>query len=130
MNIYAVIAGVLALFAAIGHLTIGKKQFLAPMMNAGFDQLAEKVMQSVFHYISVFLFLSAYILIISGVRGANCAIDPIPVYGFLGMNYLLFAIAQVIIALRAKISLLKMFQWIFWILISAFAFLAAGVAST
>lgn len=126
MNIYAVVAGVLALFAAIGHLTIGKKQFLSPMMNAEFDSLAKKVMQSVFHYISVFLFLTAYILIMPGVRGANCVIDPTPVFGFIGVNYLLFAIAQIIVAFRAKISLLKMFQWIFWILISAFSFMAAN----
>lgn len=42
MNVYAVIAGVLALFAAIGHLTIDEKQFLAPMMNAEFGQLVKK----------------------------------------------------------------------------------------
>ena len=129
MNIYAVVAGVLALFAAIGHLAIGKKMFLNPMMHAEFDPLAKKVMQSVFHYISVFLFLTAYILIMPGVRGADCAIDPTPVFGFIGVNYLLFAIAQIIIALRAKISLFKMFQWIFWILIAVFSFLAAGAVN-
>ena len=129
MNVYAVIAGVLALFASIGHLTIGKKQFLLPMMNADFDQLAKKVMQSVFHYISIFLFLSAYMLIMPGVRGANCAIDPTPLFGFIGMNYLLFALGQIIIALRAKISLFKMFQWIFWILIAVFSFLAVGAVA-
>ena len=129
MNVYAVIAGVLALFASIGHLTIGKKQFLLPMMNADFDKLAKKVMQSVFHYISIFLFLSAYMLIMPGIRGENCMIDPTPLFAFIGMNYLLFTIGQIIIALRAKISLLKMFQWIFWILIAGFCFLAAGAAS-
>ncbi|MCY1721228.1 hypothetical protein OU798_12795 [Prolixibacteraceae bacterium Z1-6] len=54
MNTYAVIAGVLAAFASIGHLTIGKKQFLQPFLDAEFDHLAKKVMHSVFHYITVF----------------------------------------------------------------------------
>lgn len=129
MNTYAIIAGIIALFASIGHLTVGKKQFLRPMLDASFDVLAKKVMHTVFHYITVFLFLTAYILLMPGIRGENCAIDPTPVFGFLGMNYLLFAVAQIIIALRAKISLIKMFQWIFWILISVFSFLAAGAIS-
>lgn len=129
MNIYAVVAGIIALFAFIGHLTIGKKMFLKPMMEAEFDQLAKKVMQSVFHYVSIFQFLSAYMLIMPGIRGENCNIDATPLFGFIGINYLLFAIGLVIIALRAKISLLKMFQWIFWILIATLSFMAAGAVS-
>ena len=130
MNIYAVIAGVIALFAFIGHLTIGKKLFLKPMLDADFDYLAKKVMQSVFHYVSIFQFLSAYMLIMPGIRGENCNIDPTPLFGFIGINYLIFAIGLVIIALRAKISLLKMFQWIFWILIATLSFMGAGSAAT
>ena len=86
MNVYAVIAGVLALFAAIGHLTIGKKQFLAPMMKADFDQLAKKVMQTVFHYITVFLLLSSYMLIMPGIMGVNCQFVPTPLFAFIGVN--------------------------------------------
>ncbi len=127
MNTYAVIAGVLAFLASIGHLTIGKKQFLQSMMGAEFDQLAKKVMQSVFHYISVFLFLTAFMLIMPGLRGSQCTIDPTPLFIFIALNYLFFAIAQIIIAIRAKISLLKMFQWIFWVLISVFSYLAGSI---
>lgn len=126
MNLYAIVAGVLALFATIGHLTIGKKQFLNPMLNAEFDQLAKKVMHSVFHYITVFLLLSAYMLIMPGIRGSECMFNPTLLFGFIGANYFLFAVFQIAIALRAKISLLKMFQWMFWILIAVLSFLAVG----
>lgn len=129
MNLYAVVAGVISLFAAIGHLTIGKKQFLTPMLNADFDQLAKKVMHTVFHYITVFLLLSAYMLIMPGIRGSECMFNPTLLFGFIGANYLLFGISQIVIVLRAKLSLLKMFQWMFWVLIAVLSFLAVGVSN-
>jgi hypothetical protein len=121
MNIYTLIAGLLAAFATIGHLTIGKKQFLNPMLAADFDVLPKKVIHSVFHYITVFLLLSALMLIVIGVRGSSCMFDPTLLLVFIGANYFLFAVFQIIIAVAAKISLLKMFQWIFWLLIAVFA---------
>ena len=123
MNIYVLVAGIIAAFAAIGHLTVGKKQFLLPMLSAGFDQVPKKVMHSVFHYITVFLVLSAFVLIMMGIRGSGCMFDPTLLLGFIGLNYLMFAIWQIIIALSSGISLLKMFQWIFWLLISIFSIL-------
>ncbi|MDB4583807.1 hypothetical protein N9164_11690 [Draconibacterium sp.] len=110
MNIYALIAGILAAFATLGHLTMGKKQFLMPMLNAEFDNLPKKVMHSVFHYITVFLLFTAFMLIMIGIRGSGCMFDPTLVLGFIGANYLLFAIWQIVIALSASISLFKMFQ--------------------
>jgi hypothetical protein len=102
---------------------MGKKHFLMPMLNAEFDNLAKKVMYSVFHYISVFLILSSFLLIMLGIRGSGCMFDPTLVVAFIGINYLFFAISQIIVALSARISLLKMFQWVFWLLISIFSFL-------
>lgn len=121
MNIYILIAGILAAFATIGHLTIGKKQFLNPMLAADFDNLSKKVMHSVFHYITVFLLLSALVLIMVGIRGSECMFDPTLFLGFVAANYFLFAVFQIVIAFSAGISLLKMFQWIFWLLIAIFA---------
>lgn len=99
------------------------------MIDAEFDGLAKKVMHSVFHYITVFLILSAFMLIMMGFRGSGCMFDPTLVLAFIGTNYFLFAVCQIIIATTAKISLLKMFQWIFWLLISAFSFLGVYVAN-
>jgi hypothetical protein len=127
MNTYALIAGIIAAFATIGHFTMGKKLFLTPMLDAEFDNLAKKVMHSVFHYISVFLILSAFILIMMGIRGSGCMFDPTLVLGFIGVNYLFFALWQIVIALSSGISLLKMFQWIFWLIISVFSFLAVAL---
>ncbi|MCY1721229.1 hypothetical protein OU798_12800 [Prolixibacteraceae bacterium Z1-6] len=60
-----------------------------------------------------------------GIRGADCMFDQTPLFGFIGVNYLFFTVVQVLIALRAQISLFKMFQWIFWLLVSIFSFLGA-----
>ncbi len=127
MNVTVFIAGIIALFATIGHFTMGRKQFLKPMLNAEFDLVAKKVMHSVFHYVSVFLILSAFFLTMIGARGANCVIDPFILLFFLGASYVLMAVWQVIIALLAKVSLLKMFQWMIWLVIGVLIF--AGIES-
>lgn len=123
MNVTVFIAGIVALLAAIGHFTIGKKQFLGPMLNADFELVAKKVMHSVFHYVSVFLLLSAFFLIMIGSRGTRCVFDPSLILLFLGASYFLMALWQILIALTAKVSLLKMFQWIFWLVIAVLIFL-------
>jgi VIT1/CCC1 family predicted Fe2+/Mn2+ transporter len=123
MNITVLIAGIIAALATIGHFTMGTKQFLNPMLEAEFNPISKKVMHAVFHYISVFLALSAFFLIMVGARGMRCVFDPFLILVFIGGNYALFAILQIIIALSSKASLLKMFQWVFWIAIAILVFM-------
>ena len=126
MNWLILIAGLFALFATIGHLTMGRKSFLNPMMDASFDEVSKKVMQTVFHYVSVFQILSAVALLLVAF-GFSCNLDNTLLIWFIALNYSLFAFAGIIIALTSGIpnGLAKMFQWIFWIIIAVFAWIGA-----
>jgi hypothetical protein len=126
MNVFALIAGIIALAATIGHFTMGTKMYLKPVLNSDLDPVVKKVVQSFFHYSSVFLILTSFTLIMSGIRGSECELDSKTLFGFVGFNYAMFAVWQLIIALTSKIpgAPFKMFQWIFWVLIAVFCFLA------
>ena len=127
MNYYTLIAGAIATFALIGHLTMGCKLYLNPMKNADFDVVPKKVMQTLFHYITVFQLLSAFFLVMTGIRGEGCQFDTFLIHGFILVNYTGFGIVQIIYALNSGIKggLFKMFQWVFWLLIALFT--AAGM---
>jgi hypothetical protein len=126
MNWLVVISGVVALFAVIGHFTMGSKSFLRPMMNATFDEVSKKVMHSVFHYISIFLVLSAVALILIGF-GYSFNLGSELLVRFIAINYMLFALVQIIVALTSSIPkpLTKLFQWVFWIVIAVLAWIGA-----
>jgi hypothetical protein len=49
MNGPILIAGVAAAFCALGHFTVGRKQYLKPMLAASFDDVAKRVNHCVFH---------------------------------------------------------------------------------
>ncbi len=126
MNWLVLISGLFTLFAVFGHFTMGSKNFLKPMMDATFDEVPKKVMHSVFHYISVFLVLSAAALILVGF-GVSFNLGSTLLIRFIALNYLLFAGVQLIIALTSKIPspLTKLFQWVFWIIIAVLAWIGA-----
>jgi len=122
MNGLVLISGIFALLTTIGHFAVGTKQFLMPMMGAMFDPVAKKVMHCVFHYISAFLILSTIALLSVGtgvlqVQGGALLVQ------FIACNYLVFAIWQIILASTSGIpkGLLRLFQWVFFVLISVFA---------
>ncbi len=126
MNWLILIAGLVALFATIGHLTMGRKTFLKPMMDASFDEVPKKVMQSVFHYVSVFQILSTVALLFVAF-GFSFNLDSTLLVWFVALNYSLFAITGIIIASTSGIpnGLVKMFQWIFWVIIAVLAWIGA-----
>ena len=126
MNWLVLISGLFALFAVFGHFTMGTKSFLKPMMDATFDEVPKKTMQSVFHYESVFQILSAAALILIGI-GYSFNLDSTLLIRFIAINYLLFAVVQVIIALTSNIPspLTKLFQWMFWVIIAVLAGIGA-----
>jgi len=119
MNMFVMIAGVVAALTTIGHFLVGSRQYLKPMMNAEFDAIPKKVMHSIFHYSSVFLLISTvYLLLIgAGVIGAQ---GTAMLLFFIALNYLGFAIWLIKLALASGISkpLIKMFQWVFFIIIA------------
>ncbi len=126
MNWLVLISGLFVLFAVIGHFTMGSKSFLKPMMDASFDEVPKKVMHSVFHYVSVFLVTSAALLILVGF-GVDLGTGTTLAVRFVAVNYALFAVVQLIIALTSSIEspLMKLFQWTLWIIIAVLALIGA-----
>ena len=127
MNWPIFIAGLAAAFCTLGHFTAGRKLYLQPMLAASFDDVAKKVNHCVFHYVSVFLVLSAVCLVLVGA-GFTFNTDTALLVKFIAIHYALFATAQIIIAATSGIqnALFKMFQWTIFVFIAVFAWMGAA----
>jgi hypothetical protein len=127
MNWMIFISGLAAGFVNLGHFTVGRKEFLKPMLQANFDEVPKKVMHSVFHYVSVYVVLSFIVLIAIGLGFSFGAANTLLVK-FIAINYFLFAITQIIIAATSNIQngVIKLFQWIFFMVIAIFSWLGAS----
>ena len=68
MDVLTFIAGLLAVFVVFGHFVMGIKSYLKPMLGADFDLVPKATMQSAFHYVSIFLVLSAAALVLAGLE--------------------------------------------------------------
>ena len=126
MNWLIIIAGLVAAFTTIGHFLIGTKMYLKPMLEASFDPVPKRVMHSVFHYVSTFQITSTLALLAIGF-GFLADAQPSLLVRFIALNYAIFAIWQIALAATSKIprAILKMFQWVFFVLIAVFAWLGA-----
>jgi hypothetical protein len=121
------ISGLAAGFVNLGHFTVGSRDFLKPMLQADFDEVPKKVMHCVFHYVSVYVVLSFIVLIAIGLGFSFGAADMLLVK-FIACNYFLFALTQIVIAAASKIpkGAIKLFQWIFFMIIAIFAWIGAS----
>ena len=128
MDWYIIIAGLIAAATTVGHFAFGSKKFLKPMLGASFDPIPKKVMHCVFHYVSAYLILSAVTLLLIGL-GIWSGIGTAAVINFIAINYVIFAIWQIVLAITSGISngIFKLFQWIFFVLIALFSFLGTGL---
>jgi len=127
MNWMIFISGLAAGFVNLGHFTVGRKDFLKPMLQADFDDVPKKVMHSVFHYVSVYVVLSFIVLTAIGVGFSFGTADALLVK-FIAINYFLFAVTQIVIAATSTIpnGVIKLFQWIFFMVIAIFAWIGAS----
>lgn len=125
MNYFIFASAILTLAAVIGHFTMGYKSYLKPVMDSDVDIVPKKVMQSIFHYVSVFLVLSTIILFAGSHHSCPLYDYVHNMIKFIGIVYAFFAIIQIIIALNSGIpgGVFKLFQWVFWTLIAAGAIL-------
>jgi len=125
MNYFILISAILSLAAVIGHFTMGRKDYLKPVLNSDIDIVPKKVMQSCFHYMSVTLVLSTIILLAGSYHSCPMYDYVHNMVRFIGILFGLFAVSQFIIAATSGIpgGVFKLFQWVFWALISAFAIL-------
>lgn len=126
MNWFVLISGLFAAFVVIGHFVVGGKEYLKPMLDASFDEIPKKVMHCVFHYVSAYLILSALALLMIGF-GIGSKGDTTLLTRFIALNYAVFAVWQIILALSSNIpnGVFKMFQWILFALIAVFAWIGA-----
>jgi hypothetical protein len=121
MNWPVFIAGAGAVFITLGHFVFGSKMYLKPMLQASFDDLPKKVNHCVFHYLSVYLVLSAIFLLLAGT-GYTDQPDSWLVK-FISINYGLFSVVQIIIAATSGIqgAIFKMFQWALFTFVAVFS---------
>jgi len=126
MNWFLFIAGLFGAFTTAGHFTMGSKNYLKPMMDASFDEVPKKVMHCVFHYVSAYLVLSTAVLFALGI-GINFQVNTTLLVRFIAVNYAIFAITQIIIALTSKIpsGIAKLFQWMLFIVVAVLAWVGA-----
>ncbi len=126
MDYFILTSGVLASLATIGHFAVGTKDFLKPVMVSDIDEIPKKVMQSLFHYMSVFMVLTSIFLL--AISTGKCMLfeSTTDVVKLIGIIYGGFAVIQFIIALTSsiKMGIFKLFQWIFWALIALFALMS------
>lgn len=127
MNYYILVAGVLASFATIGHFAMGTKDFLKPVMVSDIDEIPKKVMESLFHYMSVLMILTSVVLLAIAMGNNLIFESTVDVVKIIGSIYACFAVVQFYIALTSsiKMGVFKLFQWVFWTLIAVFSFLGA-----
>lgn len=125
MNYFIFVSAILALAASVGHLTMGRKEYLLPVLNSQVDIVPKKVMLSLFHYMTVFMLLSAFILFAGSHQSCPLYNYVHHMIRFIGVVYGFFALTQFIIALNSGIpgGVFKLFQWVFWVLIAVFAIL-------
>lgn len=83
-------------------------------------------MHCVFHYVSAYLILSTIALLMVGL-GIGLQGDTTLLIRFIALNYAVFAVWQIVLALSSRIpnGLFKMFQWILFALITIFAWIGA-----
>jgi|GEM_PF-432751 hypothetical protein len=122
-----VIAGIVWAMTTIGHFAVGTSQFLDPMLAASFDEVAQKVMHCVFHYVSTYLILSSAALLLIGfgkLRNSGAAL----MVRFIAVNYAVFGIWQLGLVFSSDIpsAPTKLFQWTFFFIIAACAWLGAA----
>ncbi len=124
MNWFIMLAGLFAGFTVIGHFTMGSKLYLKPMLVSDMNEIPRKIMHCVFHYISVYLVLSCLVLLTAGFGIKSVTIPPV-LLQFIALNYIGFALVQILIALTSKINnvIFKMFQWTFFVLIAVLTLL-------
>jgi hypothetical protein len=127
MNWLIFIGGLAAGFCTLGHFAIGNKAFLKPMLQAPFDDVPKKVMHCVFHYISAFLVLSSIALLAIGM-GYNFNADTTLLVKFISISFIVFAVTQIVLAATSTIpnGVIKLFQWIFFVVIAIFAWIGAS----
>ncbi len=114
------ICAYLSVFMFVGHIVMGIKLYLKPMLSSDTEEIAKNVMHAVFHYVSVIMLFSSIALILYAHEIVEISSDVIL---FIGIFYLGCGILQMVMAIVSKglQGLIKMFQWSMFIPIGILA---------
>jgi hypothetical protein len=129
MNPPIFLAGLGAGLIAADHLTRGRKQYLMPMLQASFDDLAKKTLLCVYLYLSFFFILSAAVLLAVGA-GYDFNAHAVWLVKFISVNFALFTVIQIVIAATSDIpnAIRKMYQWTLFAFVAVFAWVGVVYA--
>ncbi len=120
MNGLLIASGLLAGFATLGHVTIGSKLFLRPFLSAELEAVPRKVMQTLFHFITIDFALGTAVLLYAGIS-RDPVWDTFLAVLVTAIKFGLYALVQIVAVSFSGIEggLKKMFQWTFFLAISA-----------
>ena len=104
MNYYFLTAGIVSMFAVIGHFTIGRADFLIPVLNANIDEVSKKVMHNIFQCMSVFMILTTILLIYFSFDDNFMLSNHTAVVQLIGITYAGFVAVQLMVAITSSIQ--------------------------
>ncbi len=126
MNILLLISGCLAAFMAVGHLTIGKKQFFDPMLGADFDPTSKRIMTFVWHMSTVSLLAAPTGLIYAAlIAGAGPVMTVLAV--FIGIQFLVIGALHLFLVATSHLpgAVYKQFQWMLFLAVGMTALMGS-----
>ncbi len=121
MNWFYLISCIVATLACIGHFVIGYRKYLTPVLLSDADMFSKRTALSLYHYMSVWMVITAVVMMLYTFDWPPFVADNDFVAKFIGLVYAGFAFVNLLSAI--KVGIFRLFQWIFWALISIFAFL-------
>lgn len=123
MNWMLIVAGLIAVATTMGHVILGGKQFLAPMLQLSFDAVAKRTLYAAWHYITVSIGLAAAVLLTLGVMQELGLLAA----KVIAIQFALYAVVCIVLGATAgfRKGVFKMFQWVFFIPIAVLAWLGA-----
>ncbi|MGL4411867.1 MAG: hypothetical protein ACRCZM_10770 [Bacteroidales bacterium] len=125
MNIYYLIAAILAIISQIGHLTVGSREFLKPILDSEhLPSVVKGVVHSLFHYMTFIIGVTAIALLYFTFYSSYGPIEA-RVIGVIS-GYVWIGMGLVALALSFKYGLFRIFQWIFWFAIGALALIGSN----
>ncbi|MGL4993719.1 MAG: hypothetical protein ACRC6R_06300 [Bacteroidales bacterium] len=125
MNIYYLIAAFVAVLSQIGHLTIGRKKFIDPVLKSDYiSQEVKGVVHTLFHYMTYMIGVSAVVLFYISQYSTVLSVDSSVIGLFLGCVWA--GMGLVALTLSFRYGLFKIFQWIFWFVIAILLFIGTN----
>ena len=100
-NIYWLIGGLINLFTAVLHTIGGQFDLVSPLMSSNLIDQAKAELIGVWHMITIFLFLTSYILIKTGTGKTENL--PTELVKYIGYLYIIFSVPSIATSIMYKL---------------------------